>query len=236
MFNCAERDNLTMYLDKRLTILCFFLLIALSRQLSAQINIVVDTVKTDTVLTETETITNVLPSRDTLDWKTNFFQPYVAVYYEQSQNPEGFNESLSAEAGIVCRNNFIVAAFGSKYNGNYSALTIFPNEFDMKYRHGGFQVGYKTDLEKHLDFVVNNKTSFGTVVWQLNGEHFLKDNFMIINPNLGAEFNFSSILRVGVSGGYRWMGGLELTSLSNNDFSGFTGQAYLKVGFFNFWR
>lgn len=60
----------------------------------------------------------------------------------------------------------------------------------------------------------------------------LNDNVFVLTPELGLEVNITRWFRVAGTAGYRWVNGVNTPNLSNDDFTGWTGNLALKIGWF----
>ena len=58
------------------------------------------------------------------------------------------------------------------------------------------------------------------------------DAFFVAEPALGVELNVASFVRLGVGASYRWVAGVELAGLRDEDLSGLTGELSLRLGRF----
>ena len=56
--------------------------------------------------------------------------------------------------------------------------------------------------------------------------------FFVVEPAAQLEFNITSYLRIGAGVSYRWVTGLELTNISDQDMTDFTGVLSVRVGRF----
>jgi hypothetical protein len=66
---------------------------------------------------------------------------------------------------------------------------------------------------------------------RLSGTELGSDNFLVAEPEVSLSFRVLSWLRVGVSGGYRMVSGVEdLPRVSQGDLEGATGTISLQVG------
>lgn len=173
---------------------------------------------------------------DTLIYHYNDFQPYVSGKFELSNSPDGYLESLSIEGGFIWKNHLIVGTFATSFQAPISKKVIFPNDFELTYKHGGFLIGYRTDYKKIIDFRLIQKVSFGEMAWKKSetGEYFLADKFTIINPSVGLGINLSRYAKLIGSLGYRKVIDLSLAQAPEESFDGMTFQLGISFGLFNF--
>lgn len=66
------------------------------------------------------------------------------------------------------------------------------------------------------------------------GSQFTVENstFFVIEPAAQLEFNITSYLRIATGVSYRWVTGLELVNVSNDDMTGITGVLSVRIGRF----
>jgi hypothetical protein len=58
------------------------------------------------------------------------------------------------------------------------------------------------------------------------------DAFFVAEPALGVELNVASFLRLGAGASYRWVAGVELGGLRDEDLSGLRGELSVRLGRF----
>lgn len=61
---------------------------------------------------------------------------------------------------------------------------------------------------------------------------YAEDTFFIIEPEINVELNVSSHFRVGLGVGYRWISGLDLKGITDQDLSGVSANLTFKFGSF----
>ncbi len=204
-----------------------FLLLFGSIGCIAQINIQPDTaIVSDSLIVEEEK-----PNK----WREYLVQVYLGPSYEVAPTPEGLNESIGAELGMIYKSHWIAGGYAMIYQGDYSSRVVFPNFFRVEYKHGGFYIGYSTFNKKLFDISIQNKLGFGDMLWQyeFDNEDFIKDNFLLINPTIGIDLNIEGFVKMSFGVGYRHFLGLDLTGVESNEFNGITTSATFKIGRFN---
>ena len=117
---------------------------------------------------------------------------------------------------------------------NYRERLIFPNSFQMNYKHGGFVLGYRTNLDRDYEFNIESKIGFGEVKWTLveTGEPFLTDKMRLLQLQMSVDYVLAKFVALNAFTGYRWMGGLDITGLTNDSFNGFYVGLAIKIGKF----
>ena len=173
---------------------------------------------------------------DTLPYYYNDFEPYVSGMFELSNSPDGYLETLSAEGGVIWKNRLIVGVFASSFQAPVSKKVIFPNDFNLSYKHGGLLLGYRTDRKKIFEFRFVQKVSFGEMVWTKTetNENLLADRFIILNPAIGIDVNLSRYAKLLGSIGYRKVIDLSLAQATEQEFDGVTFRLGISFGLFNF--
>ena len=152
-------------------------------------------------------------------------------------------------AGIIIKDRFLLGGFaGRMEDGAFNRRLVFPNQFTMKFIHGGGLAGYKITSIKNYEITIENRISFGHVRWlrSESGSDFVDSSMMIIQPGIGVDFNpmvmFKSvkrnpgplhdIIRINLNVGYRIMSGLVIQGLEDGDFNSPVIGLSLKVGYF----
>ncbi|MDW3193234.1 MAG: hypothetical protein R8G66_12750 [Cytophagales bacterium] len=180
--------------------------------------------ETDTLQTETEV-------------KEGFWYDitslYVGVGVEAAPTTDGTEPSVQLQLGAEYK-KFHVGFTMLDYVGEYQQRLIFPNQFDMLYRHGGVYIGrdiWRTNLI-HINALL--QWSHGDVVWQRNstGEDVFRDKMTIWQPTLQLELNPELLIAGYVNVGYRQVNGLELPRITSDDFSGLVIQFGVRLGLF----
>jgi hypothetical protein len=102
--------------------------------------------------------------------------------------------------------------------------------------YGGLELEYilRPHEVAHVSFAV--LVGAGGAVWEPFGSHHDWDDnvdaFFITEPGLNVLLNVTKHLRVGFGGSYRFVGDVELNTLSNSDFAGPAGVLTIKLGGF----
>lgn len=160
---------------------------------------------------------------------------YVGGVYERAPVGSEQTNSFGWQAAVILKNHIELGAYGQSFTSNsYRKQLIFPNNFQMNYKHAGFILGYRTSLENSFDFSLATKVGFGEVKWTQveTGSPFLADEFSLIQVQGGVDFLLDDLVALNAFVGYRWMKQLEITGLSNSDINGFFFGLAVKVGKF----
>ncbi len=158
---------------------------------------------------------------------------YVGVGTEAAPSPDGTEPSVQYQLGMEYK-KFHFGLTMIDYVGEYEQRLIFPNQFSMRYRHGGVYLGrdiWRSNLI-HINGLI--QLSHGDVVWQRSGtgEDVFRDKMTVWQPTLQVEINPEYIVAGYVNIGYRQVNGLELPRITSEDFSGLVVQFGLRLGLF----
>lgn len=132
--------------------------------------------------------------------------------------------------GLVI-NNFFVGGYGL---GNEGASVTFEEElYDIDFGHGGFWFGLATPQHKLIHAYASFRVGWGEVELKRDGDREFEDNLLALAPELGLEVNVTDWFRLGLSGGYRSVSGIDnLPVLDNSDFTGVYGAITFRFGGF----
>ena len=110
-------------------------------------------------------------------------------------------------------------------NGGYAGLTLGGIIFTRELVHLTIPVivGAGEIQISDEDFFQNSTDTDFTIE---------RSTFFVVEPGAQVEFNFTSSFRVAVGASYRWIQGLELSNLRDDDLSNFAGTLSLRFGRF----
>ena len=112
--------------------------------------------------------------------------------------------------------------------GLASDLTSGGRALDMSY--GGFNGGYIFFPDNVVHFTTHATIGWGEVSLQDPSE---SDKFFVIEPNVDAEVNLLTWVRLCAGVSYRIATGVSgITGISNSDLSGLSGTIFIKFGWF----
>lgn len=103
---------------------------------------------------------------------------------------------------------------------------------------GGFWMGYTPQIRKLVHPYTSLKIGWGGVHVQppnaTSGDEKYSDRITLLQPELGMEVNITRWFRLAISGGYRFISGVNSLpgGLSNNDFRSLTGNLTFRFGGF----
>ena len=127
--------------------------------------------------------------------------------------------------------------------GGYGLGTDAPNieldgeTFDIDFSHGGLWLGYTATPNKVVHVYSTLRFGWGdTSLRDGDGDKIYSDNMMVVAPEVGIELNVTSWFRLALTGGYRFVNGIdalpELSGLNDDSFtSPFAGVTFRFGGF-----
>lgn len=139
--------------------------------------------------------------------------------------------------------------FDKFFFGGYGMGTKFPQYeipkgelyegmYDIKFGHGGLWFGYTHNTHKIAHFYSSLKLGWGKARLKMDGDNIFSDRHFALTPEIGFEMNVADFFKIGFTGGYRWVNGINtLPGISDEDFNSFTGIITLRFGgFWNDWE
>jgi hypothetical protein len=108
-----------------------------------------------------------------------------------------------------------------------------PGDYDIKFGHGGLWLGVAPNSHKLIHFYGSTKIGWGKARLRQDKESVFTDRVFVLTPELGVEINLTEWLKMGLTGGYRWVNGVtHLPELANEDFSSPIGILTFRIGGF----
>lgn len=134
--------------------------------------------------------------------------------------------------------------FQNLFLGGYGLGTDYPQAnvidggeettYDIKFSHGGLWLGYIQAPNKLVHLTSSVKIGWGKSRLRYDGDFRYKDQVFVMTPELGVEVNLTHFFRLGLTGGYRWVNGINsLPGLENGDFSSPVGMLTFRFGDFD---
>ncbi len=118
--------------------------------------------------------------------------------------------------GGVLLGDFFIGGYGE---GLTNAINAGGNR--IKLGHGGFWTGYSFMASKALHPALSAQIGWGSITQtDDNHYHLSSDNVFVLNPAIELEMNFTKFFRLGVGAHYRFVTGVDTSTLTNADFSG----------------
>lgn len=133
--------------------------------------------------------------------------------------------------GALIINDFFFGGYGF---GNDAASVEFEGQnYDIDFGQGGLWFGYVYKQNKLVHLYSSFKVGWGSADLKIDGDKKFGDNLLALSPELGVEFNITDWFKLGITGGYRMVSGLEdLPVLTSDDFTGATGGITFRFGGF----
>lgn len=105
----------------------------------------------------------------------------------------------------------------------------------ISFGYGGFYIGYLHNSHRLIHFTLETFIGGGEVNlrYQSDNEDLLDDDrVLVIDPAINAELNLTNFMRVTLGVGYRFVNGVNLEGLNDEDFSSPTVRATIRFGSF----
>ena len=130
--------------------------------------------------------------------------------------------------GGVLLGDFFIGGYGE---GLTNSIIAGGNR--ISFGHGGFWTGYSFMADRAFHPCLSTQIGWGNLS-QRDENHFnlSEDNIFVINPALELEMNFTRFFRLGVGVHYRFVSGVNTSTLTNADFSGPGASLSFKFGWF----
>lgn len=137
--------------------------------------------------------------------------------------------------GALILNNLFIGGYGM--GTEYPEYSIKDGEaagdYNIQFRHGGLWFGATSRTSKLTHFYSSLKIGWGKTRLRTDGETAFSDRTFVLTPEAGVEVNITSFFKLGLTGGYRWVNGInQLPGLENNDFSSPVGTITFRFGGF----
>jgi hypothetical protein len=151
-------------------------------------------------------------------------------------NITGVNGVTVGGGGAAIIGEFFFGGFGQ---GTGEGEAVFNNElYDVTLGVGGFWLGYTPRSHKLLHPYSSLKIGWGGVNMDLENDNDNREDFnssiTLIQPEVGLELNITRWFRLAMTGGYRYVSGINNLpgDLSNEDFRSFIGNLTFRFGGF----
>ena len=137
--------------------------------------------------------------------------------------------------GALIINDFFVGGYGL---GTEDATVFYEEEdYDIDFGHGGFWFGYALNQHKLIHLYTSFRVGWGEVQLLQNDDKKYDDNVLVLSPEIGIEVNVTNWFKLGLTGGYRYVDGINsLPVLANEDFSSMYGAITFRFGGFGDYR
>ena len=133
--------------------------------------------------------------------------------------------------GALLINNFFLGGYGM--GTDYPEISIDDVLYDIRFRHGGFWLGYTTNPNRLTHFYSSLRLGWGRAQLRGDGPEVASDRLFAVTPEVGFEINLTRFMRLAITGGYRAVTGVgKLPVLDNGDFSSPIGGLTFRFGGF----
>ena len=131
-------------------------------------------------------------------------------------------------SGAVLLGDFFIGGYGEGLTNS-----IYAGGNRISFGHGGFWTGYSFMADRALHPCLSTEIGWGNISQSDEGYYNLSnDNVFVVNPTIELEMNFTRFFRLGVGANYRFVSGVNTSTLTNADFSGPGAFLSFKFGWF----
>jgi hypothetical protein len=152
-----------------------------------------------------------------------------------------FGLFVGGRGGWILNHTFAVGLGGyglvNSATWDKSSLDAVPR---LTMGYGGLEIEVIINSDKIVHFSIHSLIGYGAVDYLDND--YLKeyspdtwksaDAFFVAEPALNVELNVTTFFRLGIGVCYRYVSGVELAGITNEDISGFGGNIVFKFGGF----
>ena len=135
--------------------------------------------------------------------------------------------------GALILNDFFIGGYGL---GTDAPNFTFESElYDIEFGHGGFWLGFATPQHKIIHMYSSFKLGWGeTNLVDSQGDKQYSDNVLVLTPEVGFELNITHWFKFGITGGYRFVDGVNSLpgGLNDDSFSSPFGALTFRFGGF----
>lgn len=133
--------------------------------------------------------------------------------------------------GALLINNFFLGGYG--INADYPMVRVNGLDYNTRFRQGGFWLGYVHNDYKVLHLYSSVRMGWGRAQLRREGSNDFSDRHFTLTPELGLEVNLTTWFKLALTGGYRWVNGIDvLPGLNNASFSSPVGMLTFRFGGF----
>jgi hypothetical protein len=143
---------------------------------------------------------------------------------------------VSGGGGALVLNDFYLGGYGmgtATFNAD-----IGDNEETLKFKHGGFWIGYTPLQHRVVHPYTSVKLGWGKANYKLTDFNDKeldseRSSVFVTTPEVGLEVNVFSFFRIAATASYRWVNGFDTTGgFKNDDLSSFGATLTLRFGGF----
>ena len=105
--------------------------------------------------------------------------------------------------------------------------------YNIRFKHGGLWFGYVTDQRRLVHLYSSLKIGWGRSQLRIDKDALFSDRNFVMIPELGFEVNLTEFFKLGITGGYRLVNGInQLPGLDNSSFNSPIGTLTFRFGGF----
>lgn len=137
--------------------------------------------------------------------------------------------------GALVLNDFFLGGYGMGTDYPEYSIAEGPDagDYNIKFKHGGLWFGFTQRQFKLVHFYSSVKLGWGRTQLREDRETRYTDRIFALVPEAGIELNVAPFFKIGFTGGYRWVNGIDkLPGLGNEDFSSPVGIINFRFGGF----
>ena len=141
-----------------------------------------------------------------------------------------FDLGIGGGGGIVIDDFYIgVFGIGQVFQNSVVQVATEPQKIDIGY--GGLWLGYSLYNNYQLHPFVSLRSGLGILETQKGNNNVvsIRENMVVLTPELGLEFNVTDNFRIASALGYRWLSSFDERKLPRENYSGMTLNVVLRV-------
>lgn len=143
-------------------------------------------------------------------------------------------ESISdvGGGGALILEDFFLGWYG--LGNDLAKVNVNQDLYNIRFRHNGFWLGYVPKAYKVAHLYSSARIGWGKTDLRQGKETFYSDRVFVLTPELGVEFNIFEFFKLSVTGGYRWVNGVDRlpSELDNKSLSSPVGTFTFRLGGF----
>lgn len=147
------------------------------------------------------------------------------------------------QGGWIIDHKFIIGGGGyglaSKVTADWYDLRTYvgePEPYVLDFGYGGLLLGFISNSDDLVHYELFSILGAGGVDYRVDGDYnndtSTGDALFVAEPGINVMLNVADFFRVGVGATYRFVQGVDLPELVNDDLSGFSAQIIFKFGAF----
>ncbi len=148
-------------------------------------------------------------------------------------------EVISGGGGALVLNDFYLGGYGmgtATFNADNTDIAV--NDETLKFKHGGFWIGYTPMQHRVVHPYGSVKLGWGKANYKLTDFDdkelaSARSSVFVTTPEVGLEVNVFSFFRIAATASYRWVNGFDAVgAFKNDDLSSFGATLTLRFGGF----